>query len=236
VLQALLQPPEIISSNIITTQEIIHYFTLKSWNSHAFLLKIDLAKAFDRIKWNFISVTLTRLGLNSTFINLVHACISTSSLAILVNDEPTEYFHPQRGLRQGCPLSPYLFVLAINELSIRLREALHNNNLSGISLGPGAPPIHSLLFADDLILCGKANLQEAQAIKDILYNFCHHSGQTPNLQKSSIYFSRNVPNHIKSQIQGIFPVPTLQPNTMHLGCSFPTMIGIKPTISFIKNF
>jgi hypothetical protein len=76
-----------------------------------------------------------------------------------VNDEPTEYFHPQRGLRQGCPLSPYLFVVAINELSIKLQEALQNNNLSDISLGPRAPPLHSLLFVDDLILCGKSRFE-----------------------------------------------------------------------------
>jgi hypothetical protein len=206
-----------ISSNIIITQEIIHSFNLKSWNSNAFLLKIDLAKAFDRLEWTFISDALHRIGFNDKFINLIHTCISTSSLAVLVNDEPSNYFNPQRGLRQGCSLSPYLFVIAINELSIRLQEALSNNNLSGISLGVGAPPIHSLLFADDLILCGKATLEEAQAIKTILYEFCQKSGQTPNLQKSSIYFSKNVPNHIRTQIKGIFPVPNLQPNTMHLG-------------------
>jgi hypothetical protein len=122
-----------ISSNIIITPEIIHSFNLKSWNNHAFILKLDLAKAFDRIGWSFITTALHRLGFNTNFINLIHACISTSSLAILVNDQPTEYFHPQRGLIQGCPLSPYLFVLAINELSIRLQGALQNNNLTGIS-------------------------------------------------------------------------------------------------------
>jgi hypothetical protein len=117
----------------------------------------------------------------------------------------------RRGLRQDCPLSPYLFVIAINELSIQLQEALHNNNLSGISLGEGAPPIHSLLFAGDLILCGNAIVEEAQAIKTILYDFCQQSGQTPNLQKSSILFSRNVPGNIKNQIKGIFLCPTFNP-------------------------
>ena len=180
------------------------------------MLKIDLAKAFDRLEWSFVSEALHRHGLNTNFINLIHTCISTPTLAVLVNDEPSDYFNPQRGLRQGCPLSPYLFVIAINELSIRLQEALHNN-LSGISLGTGAPPIHWLLFADDLILCGKATVEEAQAIKTILYEFCLQSGQTPNLQKSSIYFSRNVTNHTKNQIKGIFPVSNLRPNTMHLG-------------------
>jgi hypothetical protein len=143
-----------ISSNIIITQEIIHSFHLKSWNQHAFLLKIDLAKAFDRLQWNFIKGALQRLGLHPHFINLINACISSTSFSILVNGEPTAYFRPQRGIRQGCPLSPYLFVVAINELSIQLQNHLHHANLAGVTLGPACPPIHSVLFADDLILCG----------------------------------------------------------------------------------
>jgi hypothetical protein len=206
-----------ISSNIIITQEIIQSFNLKSWKDHAFILKIDLAKAFDRLEWHFITAALQRHGFNENFINLIFACISSPTLAVLINDEPTNIFVSQRGLRQGCPLSPYLFVIAINELSIRLQEALQNNNLSGIALGPYCPAIHSLLFADDLILCGKATIHEAQVIKTILYDFCHQSGQLPNLQKSSILFSKNVPQNIRNQIKSIFPVADLLPNTMHLG-------------------
>jgi hypothetical protein len=118
-----------ISSNVILTQDIIHSFTLKSWSSQTFLLKIDLAKAFDRLEWSFITGTHTRLGFTDHFTNLIFTCIFTSSLSILVNQEPTTYFYPQRGLRQGCPLSPYLFVIAINELSLRLQEQLHISNL-----------------------------------------------------------------------------------------------------------
>jgi hypothetical protein len=92
-----------ISSNVILTQEIIHSFTLKSWSSQAFLLKIDLAKAFVRLEWSFITQALTRLGFTDHFINTIFTCISTSSPSILVNQEPTSYFYPQRGLRQGCP-------------------------------------------------------------------------------------------------------------------------------------
>jgi hypothetical protein len=147
-----------------------------------------LAKAFDRIEWNFISSALHRIGFTAHFINLIQACISTSSLAILVNDELTGYFHPQRGLRQGCPLSPYLFVLAINELSLKLQKVLQNNNLTGVSLGRAAPPIHSLLFADDLILCGKATMEEANKLKDILYTFCKIQVR-PQISKSLPSFS-----------------------------------------------
>jgi hypothetical protein len=75
----------------------------------------------------------------------------------------------------------YLFVIAINKLSIHLQSELHNKNLSGITLGSGCPAIHSLLFANDLILCGQATIAEAEAIKSILYDFSHLSGQVPNL-------------------------------------------------------
>jgi hypothetical protein len=80
------------------------------------------------------------------------------TFCVLVNGEPSTTFQSQRGIRQGCPLSLYLFVIAINELSIRLQAEIHNRNLSGISLGSGCRPIHSLLFADDLILCGHASV------------------------------------------------------------------------------
>lgn len=126
------------------------------------MLKIDLAKAFDRIEWSFILNALSCRGYHGHFIKLVHACISTSYFSVNVNGESSGNIQTTRGIRQGCPLSPYLFVLAINELSLRLQEALDNADLTGVTLGPSCPPIHSILFADDLIICGKADLQEVQ--------------------------------------------------------------------------
>lgn len=84
-------------------------------------------------------------------------------------------------------------------------------------MGPGCPPIHSLLFADDLILCATAMHEEAVTISQTLHNFCNQLGQTPNLQKSAILFSKNVPPTIKEQIKLVFPVNDLLPNTIHLG-------------------
>jgi len=179
---------------------------------------------------------LTRLNLPAPFINLIYQCISTTTLSVLVNGEPSAGFSVTRGIRQGCPLSPYLFVVAINELSISLQCHLQNSRLAGISLGPGCPPIHSLLFADDLIICGNANFQEAQTIHSALYDFCDQSGQTPNLNKSSILFSKNVPNQVRNQIKYIFPVPDLNPNTIHLG--HPLIFNHKDrnkAYAFIKN-
>jgi hypothetical protein len=144
------------------------------------MLKIDLAKAFDRLEWNFIVAALTRKGLQGHFINLIHSCISSPTFSVVINGQPFAKFQGNRGIRQGCPLSPYLFVLAINELSISLQEAMEANSFAGITLGPNCPSIHSLLFADDLLVCGQATYQEASRIKQIIHHFCFHSGQTPN--------------------------------------------------------
>jgi hypothetical protein len=206
-----------ISNNIIITQEIIHSFNLKTWQQKAFLLKVDLAKAFDRISWSFISHTLRRHHFTDHFIALLHACISSTSMQILINGKPSEFLYSTRGIRQGCLLSPYLFAITINELSNMLQTSLDTNNIEGLTLGPMGPRIHSLLFAYDLIICGQATMVEASAIKATIDQFCHASGQTPNLSKSAILFSRNVHPNTISSIKVIFPVPTLASNTIHLG-------------------
>jgi hypothetical protein len=111
-------------------------------------------------------------------------------MAVLINGCPTEFFLPKRGIKQGCPLSPFLFAIAINELSITLNEALQNAHLQGVSLGYNCPPIHSLLFAEDLILCGTTNIQEATTLNNLLNDFYRNSGKIPNLNKFAILFSK----------------------------------------------
>nr|XP_020200447.1 uncharacterized protein LOC109786279 [Aegilops tauschii subsp. strangulata] len=206
-----------ISDNIIIAQEITHSFALKSWNNHAFMLKIDLAKAFDRLEWNFIVSALARKGLHDHFINLIYACISSPTFSVAINGQPSHKFRSSRGIRQGCPMCPYLFVIAINELSLALNEALATNNLQGISLGPNCPPIHSLLFADDPLVCGQATVQEATSMAQLIHHFCSISGQTPNWTKSAIMFSSHVSPAVIQELKQIFPVPNIDSNFSHLG-------------------
>lgn len=154
---------------------------------------------------------------HGNFIKLVNACISTTSFSVNINGESFGHFQPSRGIRQGCSLSPYLFVLAINELSLKLQEAMDISTLTGVSLGLGCPPIHYILFADDILICGQADLDQVQTIYNILHSFCIMSGQTPSWSKSSILFSKKVNTATKSQIKSFFPVEDFKPNTMHLG-------------------
>ena len=206
-----------ISNNIIIAQEITHSFAISSWEHESFMLKIDLAKAFDRLEWNFIVAALSRKELHSHFINLIHACICSPTFSFIINGQLFARFRSNRGIRQGCPLSPYLFVLAINELSLALQEAMSHSSLEGVILGPNCPPIHSLLFADDLLICGRATVQEARTMNQILSAFFRRSGQIPNWAKSGIIFSKHVHNSTADSIRQIFPVPLIDATFIHLG-------------------
>lgn len=93
---------------------------------------------------------------------------------------------------------------------------MQNSNLTCISLGPKCPQIHSLLLADDLILCGNASVAEATTIHRIFQEFSIASDQIPLFQESTTLSAR-VDNNTKDQIKSIFSVPDLLPNTMHLG-------------------
>ena len=205
-----------ISDNIIIAQEITHTFALKSWKHHAFMLKIDLARAFDRLDWSFIVSALTRKGLHGHFINLIYACISSPTF-LIINGQPSHKFKSYRGIHQGCPMSPYLFVIAINELSLCLNDALAAHQLQGILLGPNCPPIHSLLFVDDLLVCGKAIVHEAASMAQIIHHFCSVSGQTPNWAKSAIIFSAHVNHATIQEIKQMFPVSNMDSTFTHLG-------------------
>lgn len=101
--------------------------------------------------------------------------------------------------------------------TLALNESMAANNLEGIVLGPNCPPVHSLLFADDLLVCGKATTQEATMMASIIQRFCEASSQTPNWNKSAILFSANVSHAIIQEFQHIFPVPVMDHNFTHLG-------------------
>lgn len=92
------------------------------------------------------------------------SCVSSSELAVLWNGEITEKFVPGRGLRQGDPLSPYLFVLCIKKLSHLIAEEVSKNNWKPIKLGRRCPPISHLFFADDLVLFAEASIEQMNVI------------------------------------------------------------------------
>lgn len=134
---------------------------------------------------------MRKMGFDEVWIRWIMGCISSVSYSILLNGQPSGFIRPSRGLRQGDPLSPYLFLLCAEGFSEMLRKAELRKAIHGVRICRGSPPISHLLFADDTIVFCKANRRELQTIGAILQDYRRASGQMINLQKSSLFFSKN---------------------------------------------
>jgi hypothetical protein len=177
--------------------------SIKTKNSKALILKLDLKKAFDCIDWDFLRLILAQTGFSHSMIKWVMGCVVSANIAILVNGEPSSFFRMGRGLRQGCPLSPLLFILAMEALSLLLKSGQAEGKISGIKVSRTIKILH-LLFADDVLIMTNGTLQEWIEIKEILLNFCKATGLTINWDKSTFHFA-NLHQQSLDQIKGIFP-------------------------------
>ena len=126
-------------------------------------------------------------------------CVSTVEYIVRINAVESESFTPTRGLRQGDPLSPYLFLLCTEGLNALLTHAEENGNISGVKVCTDAPPVTNLLFADDSLILMKDNQHNATALKSTLDLYCTATGQLVSAEKSSIFFSPNTTVEIREK-------------------------------------
>jgi hypothetical protein len=131
---------------------------INSNKSKALILKLDLKKAFDCIDWDFLRLILVQTGFIQHMIKWIMSCVTSANLAILINGESSTFFHMGRGPRQGCPLSPLLFILAMEALSLLLKFAQIEGKISGLLVSMTIKILH-LLFADDVLILTNGTLQ-----------------------------------------------------------------------------
>ena len=176
--------------------------------------KLDIEKAYDSISWEFLYKVLDKMGFGSRWLSWMKWCISTASFSVIINGAPVGFFQSSRGLRQGDPLSPYLFVIGMEVLSCLINRAVDGNYLSGIRVTNGKGEdlaISHLLYADDTLIFCEDDLEQLKFLSWILMWFEAMSGLKINLAKSEI-----IP---------IGPVNNLVELATELGCnigSFPT--------------
>jgi hypothetical protein len=215
--QSAFVPKRHIQDNTILAHELLHTFKSKRGKGGFMFLKMDMEKAFDRMEWPFILAILKQLGFSSIWIEWVRICITQASFSILLNGSPFGHFTPERGLRQGDPLSPFLFILGSEVLSRLLLREESIGSLKGLRIARNCAPINHLLFADDLLLFGKATLTEAASLKSCLDKYCRWSGQLINASKSSIRFSKNSNPATTTVIRNWFPFDENPPKSLYLG-------------------
>jgi hypothetical protein len=108
--------------------------SFKTKKSSSFLMKLDLEKAYDKVRWIYVRLSLIQLGLNLQTVNWVMGCLKYSSLVILINDSPFSFIHPSGGIREGCPLSPFIFPLVVDGLSQLIAHANERNVVKGLKM------------------------------------------------------------------------------------------------------
>ena len=144
-------------------------------------------------------MVLSQFGFSHIFICWIMECISSVSFSILVNGGITKIFHPSRGLRQGDPLSPYLFILGQEVLSKLIDREFLNGSINGVRMNVDGPSFTHVMYADDIMLFAKASSREVQILDNCLECYYEWSRKCMNRNKSGLICSKMVPRDKKKK-------------------------------------
>lgn len=179
-------PGRQILDSIISVHENIH--SLKVVNNQGFFLKLDMAKAFDRVNWQFLLRIMKAFGFGDKFIQLCSQLMETSSSTVIVNGSPSSFFKISRGLRQGDPISPIPSSILAECLGRFIFKNVEDGNLKGLKPSSSNVVYSHEQFIDDFITMGEATIMEAKNMKIILNTYESAFGQKINQDKSCLFF------------------------------------------------
>ncbi|GKA28235.1 putative reverse transcriptase domain, reverse transcriptase zinc-binding domain protein, partial [Tanacetum coccineum] len=194
-------PGRRISDNILLTQELMHNYHLDRGTPRC-AFKVDIQKAYDTVDWKFLHDVLIGFGFHPRMIGWIMGCVTSTSFSISINGSLHGYFKGKRGLRQGDPMSPYLFTLVMEVLTLMLHKQARVSGEFTYHRYCSKLNLINLCFADDLFQFPHGDVDSARVIMDSLKEFKEASGLTPSLPKSTAYFC-NVLNYTKLDILNI---------------------------------
>ncbi|KAL2237640.1 UNVERIFIED_CONTAM: hypothetical protein Sindi_0955700 [Sesamum indicum] len=188
--QAAFVPGRSIGDNIMLAQELFTGYNPTHLPPRC-ALKVDIRKAYDTVKWDFLIAVMELFGFPHTFVKWIEESVTTPSFSVGLNGKPHGFFTGARGLRQGDPLSPYLFVLVMEVLQLGFLQLIDQDELFSFHWKCDAARIFQLGFADDLLLFCRTDMNSIGVFKTGLDRFAEWSGLRLNVQKSHLIISRS---------------------------------------------
>ncbi|GJX27994.1 RNA-directed DNA polymerase, eukaryota, reverse transcriptase zinc-binding domain protein, partial [Tanacetum coccineum] len=220
--------------NILFTQELLRGYNSRNGPKRC-SLKIDIQKSYDTVSWSFLEKILNNFGFPSSMIQWIMVCISTPKFSICVNGERFGYFKRGRGLRQGDPISPYLFTLIMEVLNMFLKDEIAKERNFKYHFGCKKLKITHLCFADDLLVLSHGDTISISTIKRALEKFSKVFGLHPNMSKSTI-FCGSLSEELRDEILSILLFQIGKLPVRYLGV--PLMdkkIGVKDCKSLVDK-
>ncbi|GAU23240.1 hypothetical protein TSUD_172690 [Trifolium subterraneum] len=167
---------------VVVVNEVIDF--AKKAGKECLIFKVDFEKAYDSVDWSFLDYMLWRFSFNIKWRKWMKACVCSGNMSILVNGSPTEEINIKRGLKQGDPLAPLLFLIVAEGLGALMRMAVAKGRFKPFLVGRSGMPISMLQYADDTLCIGEASIDNLWAVKAILRGFEMVSGLKVNFWKS----------------------------------------------------
>ncbi|GKU90517.1 hypothetical protein SLEP1_g4505 [Rubroshorea leprosula] len=169
---------------VVTANEVID--EAKRRRKKSFVFRVDFEKVYDEVCWNFINYMLDRMAFSVTWKRWIQECLKSSMVSILINESPTRQFLVTKGIRQGDPLSPFLFLIVAEGLNGLMAVAIDKELYKGVEVGNEAVTVTHLQFADGTIFFGEASEQNIRTIKCILRTFEMAAGLKINFGKCQL--------------------------------------------------
>ena len=173
---------------------------------------------------------MKKMGFCEAWVKLMMGCISIATYSILINGEPQGNIVPTRELRQGDPLSPYLFLLCTKAFYGLLKKVEDMGEIKGVSISRNGPKLTHLLFADDSLIFCRAQDNDCQKLLEILNTYERASGQQINRDKTTLFFSKSTSPDMQESIKQALGVSVVQQYEKYLG--LPSFIGRKKKEGF----
>ncbi|KAJ9562034.1 hypothetical protein OSB04_007194 [Centaurea solstitialis] len=174
-----------ILDGILVANETISY--LKSSRKKGLIFKVDFEKAYDSVSWEFLLDLLEQMGFGRKWRKWVGTCLKSSRISILVNGSPTEEFSMEKGIRQGDPMAPFLFLVVAKGMHVMVEEAIKKGLFKGLKVGNGGVTLSHLQYADDVVFFGEWGTENIVNLVKLLKCFYEVSGLKVNINKCNIF-------------------------------------------------